>query len=537
MKKFLSLLLACIMLATMVPALAEEELTTIKVMGYDKSFTFDGTTYYLSDIVKGKVQSDRYDMFVKKLAEMGLKIEYDIVTDDQYPTYLRTALATPEGVEADIYCIRPLDDATRIGLANEGFFLALDELYPYSNGNIAKYYEEGEGKILKAYQSIDGHLYWASNMVIGDYEGYPTGNYTVMYIRQDWLDKLNMAVPTTLDELVAYFVACRENDVNGTGVVDEMVAMSPAPGNATAWWGISDMWFYADAEGKWVTPFHTEGWKDYLMFLKKLNDMGMLEMTGAAGTLEKENKLLNTNNWISRGATFSTPEGQPNPVYVPIVIKVYEDKPAYIICQPAYDISNRSHVVNAKTDKIEAIAKLLDFTFTQEYILIGEGDHPDLEGITWKRDPVTGYSVVPDVVEGNFDNYAARFKKASGQWCDGLPRINTYTDRKAEMIKNYPALNQAFMATEYGFGYPHTLIKNAMAAVLPLSTEEESEIIADYSTDLTTYMSEVSMKLVLGEKSFDDWDSYLEDLQAMGVEEVLEAYQARYDRGLAAQGK
>ncbi|GAA3408115.1 extracellular solute-binding protein [Paenibacillus hodogayensis] len=39
----------------------------------------------------------------------------------------------------------------------------------------------------------------------------------VIYIRQDWLDKLKMPQPKTLDEYVAFFEAVKQNDMNGNG--------------------------------------------------------------------------------------------------------------------------------------------------------------------------------------------------------------------------------------------------------------------------------------------------------------------------------
>ena len=37
-------------------------------------------------------------------------------------------------------------------------------------------------------------------------------------------------------------------------------------------------------------------------------------------------------------------------------------------------------------------------------------------------------------------------------------------------------------------------------------------------------------KLILGQKSLDDWDSYMDDLKRLGLDELIEIYQGRYDR-------
>lgn len=536
MKRFLAFLMACMLLAALVPAMAESELTTIRVIGYDNAYTFGGNTYYLSDVISGKIKSTRYELLTQKLAERGLQIEWDLVTDDQYDTYLRTQMASANGINADIYCIRPLDDATRLSMALDGYFLPLDELYAYSDGTIQNYFEHDDGQYLTAYQSIGDRLYWVNLLVMGYDDDIITGNYIVYFLRQDWVEKVGMELPTNPDELYDFVMACREQDVNGTGVADEMIYMPSEPGPAAAWFGIGDEWYYLDDAGQFTSPWYQEGWKDYLTYVKKLNDAGVLEMTSAMNTLETENKLIGKTNWVSRNATFTVPEGQPDPLYTPVMIKPYEDKPAYIITQSGVDVSTRAFAINAKTDKVEAIARLLDFTFTEDYTLLGEGAHPELEGITWKVDPETGLMIVADPVEDNFDNLAAISGKNYALWNESLPKRSTYTDRKAAQL-TWAKPNQDFMASEYGFGYPYIRTKTARAAMCSISTEEEAELIADYTTDLETYMSELATKLVLGEKSFDDWDSYLKDMEKLGLSKVLEVYQSRYDRAQAALAK
>ena len=534
MKRILALVLTCIVLTTMVPAMAESELTTIKVIGYDKAITFGGNTYYLSDLINGKIKSIRYDMLNDKLTEIGVKLEYDVVTDDQYDTYLRTKLASAGGIDADIYCIRPLDDATRLSMASDGYFLPIDELYPYSDGTIQNYLENDDGKYLMAYQSINDKLYWISNIEMNHYEDIITGNYQVYLLRLDWVEKLGIEVPATLDELYDFAVACHTLDVNGNGVSDEMIHFPATPGPAAAWFGIGDEWYYLNDDNKFTSPWYEEGWKDYLVFVKKLQDAGVLEITTASNTLETENKLVGKTNWVSRNATHSVPEGQPTPMYTPLMIKPYEDKPAYIITQSGADVTTRSFAINANTDKKEAIAKLLDWTFTEDFTLLEGKGHPDLEGITWKRDPETGLITNADLLEGDdYDNLAATFNKNNALWQNILPKRSTNADQKAASL-SWAKPNQDFLAGEYGFGYPYTRLKTARAAACAVSTEEEAEIIADYTTDLETYMNELATKLVLGEKSFDDWDSYLKDMEQLGLNKVLEVYQAKYDRAQAA---
>ena len=49
----------------------------------------------------------------------------------------------------------------------------------------------------------------------------------------------------------------------------------------------------------------------------------------------------------------------------------------------------------------------------------------------------------------------------------------------------------------------------------------------------STYSEELLTKLILGQQSMDDWDTYMADLERLGLDQLIEINQARYDR---AQG-
>ena len=49
-------------------------------------------------------------------------------------------------------------------------------------------------------------------------------------------------------------------------------------------------------------------------------------------------------------------------------------------------------------------------------------------------------------------------------------------------------------------------------------------------TALMTASEELSMKLILGQKSLDDWESHIATLKAFGLDEVLAVYQGRHAR-------
>ena len=61
-------------------------------------------------------------------------------------------------------------------------------------------------------------------------------------------------------------------------------------------------------------------------------------------------------------------------------------------------------------------------------------------------------------------------------------------------------------------------------------TEEEQAVIDMYYTDAKKYRQENAAKFVVGDKSFDEWDAFVDGMCSMGVEEMIGAYQSAYDR-------
>ena len=66
-----------------------------------------------------------------------------------------------------------------------------------------------------------------------------TSNQYGMKIRQDWLEKLNLPMPQTLDEFYNALVAFRENDMNENGLKDERMVIQLDTCNSS-WGGFFD---------------------------------------------------------------------------------------------------------------------------------------------------------------------------------------------------------------------------------------------------------------------------------------------------------
>jgi putative aldouronate transport system substrate-binding protein len=112
------------------------------------------------------------------------------------------------------------------------------------------------------------------------------------WLRKDWLEKVNMQVPTTLDELYAVAKAFTDNDPDGNGKKDtygitgvgNMESFLPVFGAYGA--GLPGTFYLED--GKLVNAFYDEGSQQALDYIKKLLSDGLIEPDFMSNTNENQ---------------------------------------------------------------------------------------------------------------------------------------------------------------------------------------------------------------------------------------------------------
>ncbi|GMK37869.1 sugar ABC transporter substrate-binding protein [Paenibacillus sp. CCS19] len=128
--------------------------------------------------------------------------------------------------------------------------------------------------------AIDGKYYGYLYQVGGEHS-----NYTLVY-RQDWLDKLNLKLPTTLDDLHNVLKAFATQDPDGNGKADTYGLTTTKPG-AGSRISTFDFAFYAyglpyadyelDAQGNVIPRFEHPAFKQGIEYLKQLNEEKLID--------------------------------------------------------------------------------------------------------------------------------------------------------------------------------------------------------------------------------------------------------------------
>lgn len=524
-----------------------EELAAITILGVDNKATDDsGNAVYLSDWVNG--DSKMWQRLTSDLAERGIRLELDLIPEDQYETVVQTQIAA--GLTCDIVNIngstsnkRTVDYKTLMNLVNQGKLVALNDIWNnYSDGTAREFFTNGVGAEVEKLNTMeDGNIYWLSACTVGDYNGEVWGGFTGPMIRKDWLDKLELEMPETTEELFQVLTAFQAQDANENGEPDEIVAVDYNTfGNGIAqFFGLGTQACFVDYEtGKATSPWYQDGVKDYITFMKKLCDAGLLETSGQGNEKKAENKVSMISSWWI--STWDEPgvivkEGQAAPYFVGTLCTGVEGIDPLVTRQNGIQKGTYEFAVTSNADK-EAVGRLLDYLASEEYSVLSEFG---IEGYTYEITEDGKKKKLP----ANDISEVQIMSKLPALWVNNsiLPRVEV-TDRAQELI----TCAQAGLT----MGYPDTGFEEKAAVIrdiyenedkysfammdteanLAAATEEETERMTEIKADFDTYYQELLTKLILGQASLEDWDTYISDMKALGLDDLITITQERYTR-------
>jgi putative aldouronate transport system substrate-binding protein len=220
-------------------------------------------------------QQEDYNTYpVAKFLEekTGYKVQYDMLPQDKPQDKLNILIASGE----------PYDVVTTLGntefkalyadYAKKGALTDLGPIIDKYGPNIKAMIDSQALDAAK----VDGKLYAIPTMAIPNAFGS-------LYIRQDWLDKVNLKAPTTLDELVTVLKAFKDKDPGGNG--DKNIPLTiqgdlPFIVNIAGAFGIPNYW--NDVNGKLTPRVLDPAYKDYVSFITELFKQGLLDKEFAA---------------------------------------------------------------------------------------------------------------------------------------------------------------------------------------------------------------------------------------------------------------
>jgi putative aldouronate transport system substrate-binding protein len=206
--------------------------------------------------------------------------------------------------------------------------------------------------------------------------------------------------------------------------------------------------------------------------------------------------------------------------------------PSLVKGQPAefmrlnYRVNAQYATITTQCDVIDAALKLYDFNYGDGHMLMNFG----IEGDSYKM--VDGVPTYTEKITNPTDGSTMGF--ALSQYVRSHWYIPGFQDSQASIQFNerYPQQVQAkdeWMKSAEAYTTKHQLPN---VTLLP----EESEEIAGYINEVTTYVMEMTSKFIIGTESLDNFDAFVQQQKTLGLDKILAAYSAALTR-YNARGK
>lgn len=533
MKKTLSLLLVLLLCSVSLSAMAAPPRISEELIKVTAAGSFSLQIDY-QEILTWQVWRD----------EIGIEFEMSFYNNEDWKTQLNLMLAADD--LPDIIFSSTLTDAEVADLGGQGYFanfLDYEELIP----NIKQAWEDYPG-LRGATTSYDGNIYGTKSIITST-----VNKICRAFINERWLSNVGMEAPTTIDELYNVLVAFKEQDANGNGNPDDEIPlgiykndMSQTEKLLLAAYGIntdSVQYILQADEGDIFLAETTDVYRDYLRFLRKLCEEGLLDEQFF--TLTSQEIMLNCSNdrygaYATGSAPYvmasSTMEYDKEWLGLMGLTSEHNDVPTLGI--PSGISANFGTLISADSPYVEELIQFVDYLHSEEG---GTATFSGYEGITfdYEYDELLGIDVLtiytPEGYESS-DEFRQYKAVLNGPFLtySGIPVRNTIwydvpleTLQEEAVIEKYGWIAQLSIASRNpDLAHVPTFPSESMSY-----TEEESEERISLRNDVLTYLEQAKANFVLGNWDIEtEWDRYLSELENIGLNQLMEIEQAAWTR-------
>lgn len=454
----------------------------------------------------------------------NIHIEWECVSQDGFAEKRNLIFAS--NTLPDMVMRAGLTAEQEVKYASSKQIIALDPYFEDYAPNFSALMET-DNSIYKNTASSDGHIYAMPQL--NTTEGSLIAKN---WINQTWLDNLGLSMPETTDGLYDVLKAFKEQDANGNGDPNDEIPFSdyktyPSDLAKTfygAWGfgsnhGIIDRYLDIDDNGKIRLIAQEQGYKEILTYLNRLWEEDILDHEIFS---QKQPQVIakitedtvgytasgNNNQWLGeRRNEFTAAASLTGP---------YGDN-AWVQVSPIVQTTG-TFVITSANPYPEATMRWVDYLYSEEgTVLVRLG----IEGKSYTVNNGK-YELLPEIKN---DPNGLTLDEAIGKWslyCGGsVPQYAIdKVDQSAAQLPEIKAATELLR--------PHLVPYDSIPKLK--YTEQETISLGRFAEDIRTYIDECSVKFITGERSLDEFDSFVAELQGMNLEEYLNIQQTSFDR-------
>ena len=448
--------------------------------------------------------------------ETGVKLKGVVASSNSdYSTAFQNMVAS--GQLADIIACESTSDLEKLG--KDGGMLPLNDLIDKYAPNIKKMLEEDSNFKYQA-TAEDGNIY---NIPLGK----ELQSSQFYWIRQDWLDKLGLAAPNTVDELHDVLLAFKKNDPNGNGKADEIPLFDRSAtsenemGEYLALWDAGTGFYPRD--GKMTYEPITENYKTAVSNLAEWYKEGLVDPEiftrgmSARDTLLSNNTGGFTHDWISTG-NYNDSLAQDIEGFNMVAVAPFADQNGNVK-ERDRRYAECGWGISSQCKDPEALIKFMDYMFTEEG---SDFMNWGIEGKTYTVDE-NGKKAFTEEVFNSGLAPIEYLRSLGAQYRAGYVQAADY---------EYAVMNDAGKAANELYNSHDEWFEDSKLPDLKLSKDALDEYKSIMS-GISPIVFEKLQSWILGSGDIEaEYDDFVKELKARNIDRAIEIQQEAYDNFL-----
>lgn len=359
---------------------------------------------------------------------------------------------------------------------------------------------------------------------------------SIMYINQNWLNKLGLKIPTTIEELKTVLTAFKTQDPNGNGQADEMTIVGRDAFlnyiiNAFVCYSASE---FNVTDGQVWDPIKTNEFRQALIYANELVSTGLYDKLCLSNlTLADQKTIISPVGSSSKAGIFvGHHERMTNAATNALDEFVALPALADATGKGGYTIVNEPLIhwtaYITKDCKYPAVAmKFIDAFYEDETITRQRHGEKDVDWVYEEGENVIGSKSYTRALNSE------AFFSGNCTWCLNACGIMTQENYLLVKDEGEGRIAQASRLAKEQWDIIETGTQPKEKASNLTYTKEEYQTREDKAGTVNSYINEHIILFVSGEKNVKDdttWNEFMKTLDELGRNELLEVCQKAYDR-------